>query len=68
MNKKKIAVFQISIALVFATAILLSSYLLEGTLYAKHTDTVSFLLIAVWFVPFTFLAQKERKTKCRSEI
>ena len=68
VNHNKIALLQIIFALIFAAAILLSSYLLNGTQYVQHKDTVMFLLIALWFVPFTFLARKEKKTKCKSGV
>jgi len=61
MTNNKIALLQIGVALFFAAAILLSSYLLGGTQYEHNSDTVTFFIIAIWFIPFSFLAKEANK-------
>ena len=63
MTNKKINFLQIGIALFFAAAIILSTYLMKGS---EHSDTVMFILIALWFIPYLYLsslAKKNRKAK-----
>jgi hypothetical protein len=67
MNPKKIALLQIATAIFFAAAMIASSFLLKNMQFEQHSKTVILLLIAVWFIPFTFLAQKRKKAKCKSE-
>lgn len=64
MNTNKIALLQIGIALFFATAMIVSSLLLTDTPYRQHSDTVIFFLIALWFIPFSWLAKKKEKVNC----
>ena len=52
MTQKEIAYLQICLALVFAGAILVSSWLLGDS---GQRNTVVFLLIAAWWVPFSAL-------------
>lgn len=64
MSTKIIALLQIGIALLFAGAILLTNYLMNGS---EHTETVTFLIIGLWFIPFAYLVKlesKNRKTRC----
>ncbi|MCW8850130.1 MAG: hypothetical protein OQJ81_09160 [Melioribacteraceae bacterium] len=64
MSNKKNSVLQVLIALLFAGAILLTSYLMNGSEYSK---TATFLLIGLWFIPFSYLVKiknKNRKTTC----
>ena len=56
MSKKKIAVLQISIALFFAAAMIASASLLTNSVYASYSDTIVFVLIALWFIPFSWLS------------
>ncbi|KAA3613119.1 MAG: hypothetical protein D8M58_12485 [Calditrichaeota bacterium] len=56
MNSRKIAALQIGVALFFAATILLASYL-------GGSDTITYLIIAVWFIPFSWLASKEQKQR-----
>ena len=60
MTNKKINLLQIGIALVFAAVIILSNYLMKG---AEHSDTVMYLLIALWFIPFLYLSRLANKNK-----
>ena len=55
MNPKQAATLLIIISLIAAAAIMLSSYLLDGR---DTSQTVMFLIIAVWFVPFTWLSAR----------
>lgn len=64
MNTKKIILLQIGIALLFAGAILISSYFMNNS---EHSQTITFLLIALWFIPFSYLLKirsKNHKTRC----
>ena len=56
MTPKRAATYNIVISLVFAAAITLASYLIADTQYEGHAQTVTYLLIAIWFVPFTWLS------------
>jgi hypothetical protein len=58
MDRKKIAILQIGIALFFASAIIVSSLLLSNTAYQQYSETVTYFLIALWFIPFSWLAAK----------
>ena len=60
MNSKKASLSLIIISLVAAAAIIVSSYLLEGS---DSSQTVTFLIIAVWFIPFTWLAARAGNKK-----
>ncbi len=60
MSNKKINFLQIGIALFFAAAIILSNYLMKGS---EHSDTVMFLLIALWFVPFLYLSKLSKNNR-----
>ncbi len=56
MNPKKASTLIIVISLLFAAAIILSSYLLADTQYEHLSQTVMYLLIAIWFIPYTLLS------------
>ena len=64
MSSKRVSQLQIGIALIFAGIILLSSYLMKGSEYA---EIIMFVIIAMWFIPFSYLANiksKAQKSKC----
>jgi hypothetical protein len=64
MSSKKVAILQIGVALLFALAILLSSYFIDSS---EQSQTVTTILIGIWFVPFSYLVKmksKNRKTTC----
>ena len=48
MSPKKAVILNIIIALIFAGAIILSSWLLQDTDYAQ---TVMYIIIALWIIP-----------------
>ncbi len=51
----------IVVSLIFAVAIALSTYIFADTGYSQ---TVVYLLIALWFIPFTLLIRaREQKEK-----
>lgn len=56
MTPKRAALYNILVSLFFATAIILASYLIADTQYENHAQTVTHLLIALWFVPFIWLS------------
>lgn len=65
MNNRKISAIQIGIALIFAGVILLTSNLMNNS---EQSGTATLLLIAIWFIPFSYLVKiksKNRKaTRC----
>lgn len=56
MGPKKASTLIIVVSIVFAAAIIFSSYMLRDTPYEQYSQTVMFLLIALWFVPYTLLS------------
>lgn len=62
MNQKKAALVNIGISILFAAAIIVSAFLLKGTQYQQ---TVTWLLIAVWWIPFSWLGGRAC-TSCRA--
>lgn len=65
MDPKKAGMYQIITSLVFAAAILLTSYLLRGT---EHGPTVMFILIALWWIPFSIIVASSKGHSAKSEI
>lgn len=68
MTNKKASLLIIIISLFFAAAMIISSLLLNDTQYSDHSQTITYFLIALWFIPFSYLlkiANKNRK-KCTS--
>lgn len=55
MTPKKASFLIVAVSLFFAAAILLSGYLLADS---DQAETVMFMLIALWFVPFIYLSSK----------
>jgi uncharacterized membrane protein len=64
MNSKKASLYLIIVSLAAAAAIMLSSFFLKGT---ESSQTVMFLIIAVWFVPFTWLTSQVANKKASGE-
>lgn len=62
MSPKRGATLVVLVSLAFAAAILLASYLMGDS---PNRETVVFLLIAVWWVPFTYLSARS-VPRCRS--
>ena len=60
MSNKKNAVLQLGIALLFAGAILLTSYLMKGS---EYSNTATFILIGLWFIPFSYLVKIKSKNR-----
>jgi Na+-driven multidrug efflux pump len=60
MNQKISSIPIIATSLLFAGAILIASYLLKDS---EHAQTVTYLLIAAWCIPFSMLS-KSKKTCC----
>lgn len=60
MSPKRAATYNIGLSLIFAAAILLASYLMVNTQYEEYAQTVTYLLIALWFAPFTWLSAAEK--------
>ncbi|MEZ4863465.1 MAG: permease prefix domain 1-containing protein [Caldilineaceae bacterium] len=66
MTPQRAATYNILVSLFFAAAILLASYLIADTQYERHAQTVTHLLIAIWFVPFLWLsaAGNDKSRRC----
>jgi len=60
MKPEKNALNTIIVSLIFAIAILLSSWLIEDK---KQASVAMFALIALWFVPYSYFATKGAKEK-----
>lgn len=52
---------QIGLALLCAGVMLVTAYSLADSEYSK---TVEFLVIAVWWVPFSYLAGRQQRLAC----
>lgn len=61
MTPKKAAVLNIIISLAFATAIILVSYFSND---AADNKIIIYLLIVLWFIPFTWLSRNEKNNPC----
>lgn len=61
---KQAGALNIGVSLLFAGAILLSAMMLKKD--PDQAQMVSFLLIALWFVPFSYLASFERRKSAYS--
>lgn len=64
MNPRRAAVLNLVVAIVFAAAILMSAFLLPDE---EASATVTYLLIAVWLIPFTLLSASAGRRSIRSE-
>lgn len=58
MAKNKLALLNILISLIFAGLIICASQLFQGE---EYKDTITYLLIALWFIPFSWLSYKSGK-------
>ena len=56
MSPKRASTLIIVISLIFAAAIIVSTYLLVDTQYEQYSQTVMYLLIAIWFIPYSLLS------------
>ena len=64
MSLKKPAFLNIGVSIIFAVAMIFTTYFLDGS---EHEQIVIFLRIALWFIPFSLLSSvsvKELKTGC----
>ena len=64
MRPKRTVLALIGISLFFAFAILVSDRMLQGS---PHNQTAMYLLIALWWIPFSYLTVKEQ-VPVREEI
>lgn len=58
MDSKKAKLAMIFVSIFFALAMIISSYFIDDK---DHATTVVFLLIAVWFVPFSYLSKQMKR-------
>ena len=63
MNPKQASFLIIVVSILFAAAMISLSLLLNNTLYHDYTETAVFFLIALWFIPFSYLSRFINK-KC----
>jgi hypothetical protein len=63
MTKNKIIFYNIANSLAFAVVILISSYIIEDS---HDSETMMFLLMSLWFIPYSIL--NEMSAKCKKEI
>ena len=67
MSPNRAKILNIVISIIFAAAMIVSSLLLNKTVYYDHSQSVVLFLIALWFIPFSYLSkfeEKRRKTHC----
>ena len=60
MASNKLALLNILISLLFDGLIIGAAQLFQGE---EYKDTVTYLLIALWFIPFSWLSYKSSKLK-----
>ncbi len=65
MTNKKEALSSIIISIIFAAAIILSSYLIKGTPYENHSQTIMFFLTMLWWIPFSLNSLRGKRTTCK---
>ena len=58
MKNNKFALLNILMSLIFAGLIIGASYVFQGE---DYKDTVTYSLIALWFIPFLWLSKKAGK-------
>jgi hypothetical protein len=58
MNPKKAKSLLIIVSLIIAIAMIISSYFLADT---GHSQTAVFILIAIWWIPFTYLTRVSKR-------
>lgn len=61
MSGRKTAALQILVSLLFAAVMVGCAWVTKGS---EHSLTLTMLLLAVWWVPFTALAGLDRCTGC----
>lgn len=70
LSPEKAGLLLILVSLFFAGAMMLSSHLLKGT--GIDSQNVSHWLIALWFIPFSYLSVKgstgRKRARCRVKI
>lgn len=62
LSPRRASVLLIAISLLFAAAMIAAAWFLRGS---EHAQTVVFLLIAVWWVPFSVLSSASTATRRR---
>lgn len=60
MTTKSISKLQVGIALIFAGIILLAANIMKGS---EYSNTIMFIIIALWFVPYSYLQKKSRMNR-----
>ena len=57
MEPNKAAIINIVISVIFAIAMIVSSLFLNNSQYSEYKQTVTFFLITLWFIPFSYLSK-----------
>lgn len=57
MDANKAAFLNIIISVIFAIAMIVSSLFLNNSQYSEYNQSVTFFLIALWFIPFSYLSK-----------
>lgn len=60
MQNNKLALLNILISIIFAGLMIGASYLFQGE---EYKNTVTYMLIALWFIPFSYLSYKSKKSE-----
>lgn len=66
MNAKKASRLNIITSIIFAIAMISLALILNDTEYHKYTETAIFLLIALWFIPFSYFS-RFTENKCEAK-
>lgn len=61
MNAKKSAILLITVSIIAALAMMVSSYLIQD---AEQSQMIVHFIIAIWFIPFGYLTGTAYKTSC----
>ncbi|MBI9073383.1 MAG: hypothetical protein JEY94_17405 [Melioribacteraceae bacterium] len=63
MKNRKASLLILFISLFFAGVIVVTSYFMEFTQFSEHKETVTFVLIALWYIPFLYLSNNLAKNE-----
>jgi hypothetical protein len=66
MNEKKASRLNIITSIIFAVTMISIALILKDTEYNKYSETAVFLIIALWFIPFSYFSRFTRD-KCEAK-
>ena len=64
MNAKKASRLNIITSIIFAIAMISLALVLNHTEYHKYTETAVLLLVALWYIPFSYFS-RFTNNKCK---